>query len=663
MDQIMDGIRWILWMLCKTCFFFIDGIYNIIKPILTFDIGANTTMWKWWAILCALIGFFTFIRMFTMFLKAGVDEDYAMKLNPMNAITRLIAIAVVLSLMPITLKYFTSLSTAFMSNASQMFKVTENFANNIIKTGNAEKDKKLKEIYEQYDGMPSQIFIAASSEGKYPPYPLIDINTTEGGLDNLVGGIPIIGGVLDFASGVFGMDGSYVYYRDTTQLIILIVEAVCGAYLFILMAMQISQRIVSIGIKILMSPIPISGIINPDDRSFGLWIKLLSADLISNFLQYLILLFVMMLTSSKAVQNFGILGQTIFFLGGLLAVLVGPGQVAQLIGGDGMGLFQTMQGFQAISTLKGLTKAGGSAAAGLIGGGAALGIYGAGRASGLHSLGNGAKGSPVGGPGAGPGMNYGSDNPDGGGGMGPSGNGQGGNTGSIPPKAFSEPATEKQIKTAQEKYGLDVSNMSKGEASLALDKEGFGKSYWHDATNTKGFDGFTGSTAKGTIDSGNKTYGFDNAGASTSGYYEDAEGAHAGYAIDDGYDNSGIDSDGGTAEGTGSSGNATKEPPRLSRENTFARRVADNPNMGVRAASKAARSMYFASGNRLMGQKTVVRGGRYISKNTKAQSLSNLRAGISDLRNPAVNEKDLSGTSRRDDKDLRDLNRFEEEDL
>ncbi|MCC2855887.1 hypothetical protein LK523_21080, partial [[Clostridium] innocuum] len=66
---------------------------------------------------------------------------------------------------------------------------------------------------------------------------------------------------------------------------------------------------ISIAVKILISPYPISGIINPDDRSFGLWVKLISADLISNVLQYIILLLVLAVTSSKTVQNFGIVGQ------------------------------------------------------------------------------------------------------------------------------------------------------------------------------------------------------------------------------------------------------------------------------------------------------------------------------------------------------------------
>ena len=644
MDLVIDGVRWVLWILVKGSLFLIDSVYNIIRPILSFDIGANPTVWKWWEILVGFLFLFTLLRIVSMMLKATIDEEYALKLNGLQIFYRTFAIAFIIAMTPVVIKEFTAFTSVVMDNVADSFVIENNFATTKPKTDNKLQQEIVDKLYKEYEGMPSQIFISSASNGKYPPYQMIDINATEGGMDHWFDGVPIVGGFFNITSALIGADGDYIFFPDTTMLIFLIVEGVCGAYMFLLMAIQISQRMISIAVKILVSPYPISGIINPDDRSFGLWVKLISADLISNVLQYIILLLVMAITSSKAVQNFGIVGQGIFFLGGMLAVLIGPGQVAQLIGGDGMGLFMTMQGFQAMSALKGVTQAIGHKGIGLAGGAAALGTYGAGRMVGLNSLGNY---SGRGGPGPSNPMS-GIYDP----GSGPGGGPGSGGAGNIPPKAFSEPHTEKQARAAK-KYGVDISDMSKGDASLALEKAGMDKSYWK-APNQ------TGGGASGTIDKSNPTYGFGNtpSSVSTDGAYDSA--------MDGGSDMgpSGMEEDSATAS-MGNDGNmqsvdsADADGIRLSRDNTLARHVGDSASLGARAVSKVGKAAYLSAGNRLMGQKSVVRGGRYITKNTHAQNLSNMHAGINDLIRPKQTDV-LSSMSaeKRDVQDMREMEDF-----
>ena len=433
MDLVIDGVRWVLWILVKGSLFLIDSVYNIIRPILTFDIGSSSVIWNWWSILMIFLLIFTLLRVFAMTLKMAIDEEYAMKLSPLQTFYRILAIAFIVAITPLAIKEATAFSSVMMDSVAKTFVIDNNFANAKPKTDNKLQQDIVDKLYKEYEGMPSQIFISSASNGKYPPYQLIDINATEGGMDHWFDGVPVIGGIFNVTSALIGADGDYVYFPDTTMLIFLIVEGVCGAYMFLLMAIQISQRMISIGVKILISPYPVSGIVNPDDRSFGLWVKLISADLISNVLQYIILLLVMAVTSSKAVQNFGIVGQGIFFLGGMLAVLIGPGQVAQIIGGDGMGLFMTMQGFQAMSALKGVTQAIGHKGMSMAGGAAALGTYGAGRMFGLNSLGNYPGGNGPGSSNPTPGAYDPSSDPS----RNPNGGGSGpGGAGNIPPKAF-----------------------------------------------------------------------------------------------------------------------------------------------------------------------------------------------------------------------------------
>lgn len=651
MDLVIDGVRWVLWILVKVGLFLIDSVYNIIRPILTFDIGANSIIWNWWSILMIFLLLFTLLRVFAMTLKMAIDEEYVMKLSALQTFYRILAIAFIVALTPLAIKQFTAFSSVVMDSVAKTFVVDNNFANAKPKTDDPEKQKQIEKLYKEYEGMPSQIFISSASNGKYPPYQLIDINATEGGMDHWMDGVPILGGFFNVTSALIGADGDYVYFPDTTMLIFLIVEGVCGAYMFLLMAIQISQRMISIGVKILISPYPISGIVNPDDRSFGLWVKLLSADLISNILQYVILLLVMAITSSKAVQNFGIVGQGIFFLGGMLAVLIGPGQVAQIIGGDGMGLFMTMQGFQAMSALKGVTQAIGHKGMSMASGAAALGTYGAGRMLGLNSLGNFPGGHGIGSSNPTPGKYDPSSDQS----LNPNGGGSGaGGAGKIPPKAFSEGPTEKQQKTAAA-LGVSIGGMSKGEASIALDKAGAGESYWNNWNKQNG-------GASGTINTGNKTYGYDNTpGSVSSRESEPGQGnavdysnpGNGGMDVNDGSNNNGADALSGTSAGDMASA------PRLSREGTTARRVGDSGNIGARVVSKAGRAAYYSAGNRLMGQKTVIRGGRYVSKNTRSQNLSNMHAGINDLIRPK-NSQEMSDASvqKRDAKDLKEMEDF-----
>lgn len=655
MDLVIDGVRWVLWILVKGSLFLIDSVYNIIRPILTFDIGSSSIIWQWWTILMIFLFIFTLLRVVAMTLKVAIDEEYVMKLSALQTFYRILAIAFIVAMTPLAIKEATAFSSVMMDSVAKTFVIDNNFANAKPKTDNKLQQDIVDKLYKEYEGMPSQIFISSASNGKYPPYQLIDINATEGGMDHWFDGVPVIGGIFNVTSALIGADGDYVYFPDTTMLIFLIVEGVCGAYMFLLMAIQISQRMISIGVKILISPYPISGIVNPDDRSFGLWVKLISADLISNVLQYIILLLVMAVTSSKAVQNFGIVGQGIFFLGGMLAVLIGPGQVAQIIGGDGMGLFMTMQGFQAMSALKGVTQAIGHKGMSMAGGAAALGTYGAGRVLGLNSLGNFPGGNGPGSNNPTPGAYDPSSDPS----RNPNGGGSGpGGARSIPPKAFNEGPTEKQAKTAAA-LGINIGGMSKGEASLALDKAGAGESFWSNWNKQNG-------GASGTIDKGNQTYGYENTPGSVSSSGDELGHTgsvdHRDMAARNIDVNDGLDASAGTDALSGSTAvqqDGMDSTPRLSREGTTARRVGDSGNIGARVVSKVGRAAYYSAGNRLMGQKTVVRGGRYVYKNTRAQNLSNMHAGINDLIRPK-NSQEMSDVSvqKRDAKDLKEMEEF-----
>lgn len=521
-----------------------------------------------------------------MYLHSYIDEDKAVKNNPLNVIFRIGVICVIVVYLPLFTSYFTAIGATAIEKFDSIFITGETFDTKVPHTGDAETDKLIEEQYAAYVGMPSKLFMDGISNGKYPLYKMIDINETEWGLDHWFDGVPILGGVFNVTSSILGQDGDYVYLADTTMILFLFVEAACAAYLYFMIGIQISQRIFSIGMKILISFVPISGLVNPEDQSFGIWLKLMAGDLITNFCQFMMMKFVLMIASSSPVIAMGPSVQPFLFLGGMLCVLVGPGAIAQIIGGDGMGVNNTLQAMQSVRSMAHMGRTALSYATGGIAFAGAAGVYGLGRTVGGESLSGGNEH-----------FSYGR-------GM-PQGNGNGGIPGmnsNIPPKAFQEPPTEKQYSAALSR-GIDISGMSKGEASLALESAGLDKSYW---SGRDSFGNFNGG-ANGTIsDKGMNNYSAENAG--------------------------------------------TDETPRMTREGSYARRFADradknakeNNRPGLRnVAATGAASLYQASANRLFGQRTVMRRGQYIQRNTRPQSMANF---VHSMRNtPKQNETKQEG--------------------
>ncbi len=582
MDLIIDAVRWMLWLLVKGGFFIMDSIYSMVKTVVAFDIGKAEGLWDWWSGLCAFLIFFVFVRIIAYYLHCYIDEDKAIKSNPVSIFFRIGIICITIAFIPIITPYFTAIGSHSIEKFDTIFVTGNTFDTKVPTTGDPKVDEEIKKQYQAYAGMPSKLFMDGISNGKYPLYNMININETEFGLDHWFDGVPVLGGVFNVTSAIFGQDGDYVYLPDTVLLIFLLIESLCAAYLFFMIGIQIVQRIFSIGMKILISPIPISGLVNPEDQSFGIWAKLLAGDMITNFFQFMMMKFVLMVSSSTSVIAMGPTIQPILFLGGMLCVLVGPGAIAQIIGGDGMGVNNTMQAMNTMRSMAHTGKTALSFAGGGLAFASAAGIYGSGRALGGKSLSGGDTDIPAASGGSS------------GGSSGIYGGYEGYDATSAGglPKAFSEEPTGKQEATA-EKLGLDISGMSKGEASIALEKAGLERSYWHD-TDSQGLNNIDGG-ANGTIDA-------------DMGNYDQANGADNDPSVD------------------------ANEKSRYTREGSYARRFVDDAKTsaeekgrpGIRnVAVCGAQSLYQASANRLFGKRTVMRRGQYIQRNTRAQSMAN----------------------------------------
>ena len=152
MDLVIDGVRWVLWILVKGSMFLIDSVYNIIRPILSFDIGSNSTVWQWWDILMMFLLMFTLLRAFTMLLKATIDEEYVWKLSGLRMIFRIIAIVFVVAMTPLVIKEFTAFTSVVMDSVPDSFVVENNFATTKPKTDNKLQQEIVDKLYKEYEG-------------------------------------------------------------------------------------------------------------------------------------------------------------------------------------------------------------------------------------------------------------------------------------------------------------------------------------------------------------------------------------------------------------------------------------------------------------------------------------------------------------------------------
>ncbi len=338
MTWAWDIVRSLFWGIVEASLWLTDTVYSITSSVLKLDVGQQTILWGWWSVLMFSIALFVLIRVGSMTLKLFLDEDYRDKMGSKTILFRIIPVVLAMGLAPIGIKYVTSAGTIAVSNISIFVGGDPKITPSTLLLSNVINEKKGNTVVE---------------------YKLDDIEINK-------------------KSTVDGK--TYEYFDNFSEIVIMLVMAIIAVAGFLLNAIQIAKRFYSIGVKILIAPIPISGLINPDDDSFGVWVKMIVADVLSNFIQYLLLFFVLMITSSQQVRTaVGTWGIIILFIGGILTVLTGVPELARLIGGD----TSTGSVMQQVASVRHATAGFGSAVGGALGGaaGSLAGVAGLGAAA------------------------------------------------------------------------------------------------------------------------------------------------------------------------------------------------------------------------------------------------------------------------------------------
>lgn len=328
--MIKDFIREFLWALAQAVLMIGDAVYRVTTKVASFNIGELDTVWDYWAVLSVMIGAIAMIRILTIGIKWFFDEQLQEKLNIIKIFGRVILVSLAIGLMPLAVKHLSAFGTGMIDNIG-------------LVTGHG------------VEMTPSTLIISSVIGDKF------EVVNQDGTYE-----IPKTYQLEDIDDVNHETDGEYTYFKTMGDLFVLMIMGALGVVGLVLIAIEIAERFFRLGIKILIAPLPISALVNPDDDSFSKWAKLVLADVVLNYLQLLSLIFILSVSSSQFIRSQGVWVTLIMFIGGLFAVLKGTPELASIIGGDS----STQGAMQQLATIRQATRGMG---AGMVGGAKAVG--------------------------------------------------------------------------------------------------------------------------------------------------------------------------------------------------------------------------------------------------------------------------------------------------
>lgn len=298
---IEEFIRIILWAVGHFCFWILDIIYDSIKSIAYFNIlSSDSNVWNYFSIfISAFLVLFIVIRLAKRYLKTLIDEEESERFRWDWVILRIAAIGFLIIILPFVLKTFGNLLSQLVDKIESVFGVQSNKFSNII-----------------LDAMP-------------------DTNITINNIDSIK--------IND------KLHGSYKYASSLNDLLSMVISAVFTAFLLLLIGIQIGSRLLSIFLKLIISPYALSSVVDEKNDVFPTWWKLMIADILATYIQMLLLIvgstFILGIHFNASNGFTSGLAKLIALIGALFGVLNAPSGVSQIIGSD-IGVTSALQSMQ-----------------------------------------------------------------------------------------------------------------------------------------------------------------------------------------------------------------------------------------------------------------------------------------------------------------------------
>lgn len=397
---ITQWFRSLLWAIAEIFLFLLDCLWKVVLKIGSLNIGGSTITSKFFILMSACMLIFIVFKLVKIYIKFFVDNEYRENINLSKILVSLSLASILISGVPLIYKSACSMTSDAIEHVNYWIpsdfadekKSAEdmNMSDVLIQSGRVNLSNRNKELSEEIKLDENFDINATKTEEDYKKELLDNISYLDDEGMTSENALSIVSGI----TGVMGWNSTvYKYFPTWSSIILEILLSIVALFIFAMTALQIAMRSVICSMKYLLAPYMVASIIDPEDKSFGTWVRSISGDLIANFCQIYFTYFVLMLCSNSAIQNtlgndwIGIFSKIALFIGGLLAVQEIPNVIAQFFGSSGQSMMETFRQTMFMGSVLAAPKRGLSALKGGIQTGVDAGFKGAAKiGNGYNSL-------------------------------------------------------------------------------------------------------------------------------------------------------------------------------------------------------------------------------------------------------------------------------------
>lgn len=397
---ITQWFRSLLWAIAEIFLFLLDCLWKVVLKIGSLDIGGSSITSKFFILMSACMLIFIVFKLLKIYVKFFVDNEYRENINLSKILISLSLASMLISGVPLIYKSACSMTSDAIAHVNYWIpsdfadekKSAEdmNMSDVLIQSGRVNLSNRNKELSEEIKLDENFDINATKTEEDYKKELLDNISYLDDEGMTSENALSIVSGI----TGVMGWNSTvYKYFPTWSSIILEILLSIVALFIFAMTALQIAMRSVICSMKYLLAPYMVASIIDPEDKSFGTWVRSISGDLIANFCQIYFTYFVLMLCSNSTIQNtlgndwIGIFSKIALFIGGLLAVQEIPNVIAQFFGSSGQSMMETFRQTMFMGSVLAEPKRGLSALKGGIQTGVDAGFKGAAKiGNGYNSL-------------------------------------------------------------------------------------------------------------------------------------------------------------------------------------------------------------------------------------------------------------------------------------
>lgn len=397
---ITQWFRSLLWAIAEIFLFLLDCLWKVVLKIGSLNIGGSTITSKFFILMSACMLIFIVFKLVKIYVKFFVDNEYRENINLSKILISLSLASMLISGVPLIYKSACSMTSDAIEHVNYWIpndfadekKSAEdmNMSDVLIQSGRVNLSNRDKELGEEIKLDENFDINATKTEEDYKKELLDNISSLDDEGMTSDNALSIVSGI----TGVMGWNSTvYKFFPTWSSIILEILLSIVALFIFAMTALQIAMRSVICSMKYLLAPYMVASIIDPEDKSFGTWVRSISGDLIANFCQIYFTYFVLMLCSNSAIQNtlgndwIGIFSKIALFIGGLLAVQEIPNVIAQFFGSSGQSMMETFRQTMFMGSVLAAPKRGLSALKGGIQTGVDAGFKGAAKiGNGYNSL-------------------------------------------------------------------------------------------------------------------------------------------------------------------------------------------------------------------------------------------------------------------------------------